>query len=64
MMIIISNKDDIKFKAENVVDGMKIGIIKEKLSKKGIPVIMGFDAKDNKHLELAIKQKDLLDLLL
>ena len=66
MMIIIKNNndDEIKFKAENVIDGMKIGIMKEKFANKGIPIEMSLNLKDSKVLEITIKQKDLLDLLI
>lgn len=64
MMIIISNKDNIKFKAESVIDGMKLGVMKEKLAQKGIPITLGQNIKDERVLEITIKQKDLLDLLL
>ena len=65
MRIIIKNNSDenIKFKAENMIDGMKIGIIKEKLAEKGIPVSIGMNFKDNSDLDITITQKDLIDLL-
>jgi hypothetical protein len=66
MIIIIKNNndDEIKFKAENVIDGMAIGIMKEKFAKKGIPVQMTMKHSDSKILEITIKQKDLLGLLI
>jgi hypothetical protein len=66
MIIIIKNNndDEIKFKAENVIDGMTIGIMKVKCAKKGIPVQMAMKHDDSKILEITIKQKDLLGLLI
>jgi hypothetical protein len=53
--------------AENIIDGMKIGIIKEKLAKKGIPIELGIsDPKEfagQQDLDITFQQKDLIDLL-
>ncbi len=56
-------KDEIIFESESIVDGMKIGVLKEKLAQKGIPVKMQFNPKDNSIVNLIMTQKDLLDLL-
>jgi hypothetical protein len=69
MKIIIRNNNSkkIKFMAENIIDGMKIGIIKEKLAKKGIPIELGIsDPKEfagQQDLDITFQQKDLIDLL-
>lgn len=64
MKIIIRNNNSkkIKFMAENIIDGMKIGIIKEKLAKKGIPIELGMSSTDQ-DLDITFQQKDLIDLL-
>lgn len=66
MLIIIKNNNDdkIKFKAESIIDGMKIGIMKEKFAQKGIPITLGQNLNDSKVLEITIDQNDLLGLLL
>jgi hypothetical protein len=65
MIISISGneKDKLTFFPKSIIDGMKVGIMKEKLRQKGIPVEMEMSANDAKVLKLTISQSDLLDLL-
>ena len=62
-MKITIKKDEIKFEAESIVDGMKVGILKEKFKRQGIPIKLGMGKGDD-ILDITIKQKDLLDMLL
>lgn len=62
-MKITIKKDEIKFEAESIVDGMKVGILKEKFKRQGIPIKLGMGKGDD-ILDITINQKDLLDLLL
>lgn len=56
-----NNDDEIHFKPKTITDGMKIGIIMEKLKSKGVPIKL--DVEDGDITKLSIKQKDLIDLL-
>ena len=62
-MLITTKPELITLKAEDIIDGMKIGIIKEKLAKNGVPVSMGFKINEQDYLEISFSQKDLIDLL-
>ncbi len=65
MIVSISGKekDKITFFPKSIIDGMKIGIMKEKLRQKGIPVEIEMNTTDEAILKLTISQSDLLDLL-
>jgi hypothetical protein len=63
-MIIINNDDEITFQAQSIIDGMKIGIMKEKFISNGIErLTINRNLEDDKFLSITIKQKDLLDVL-
>lgn len=56
-------KDTISFSAESIIDGMKIGIMKEKLRQKGIPAEIEMNVNDEAILKISVSQSDLLGLL-
>ncbi len=57
-----SDKEDIKFFPDSITDGMKVGIIIEKLKKAGIPIKKSFKDTD-KIVSISISKKDLVGLL-
>ena len=58
-----NNDDEIHFKPKTIIDGMKIGIIMEKLKAKGVPIKLEMNAEKQSVEKLSMNQKDLIDLL-
>lgn len=68
MLVYIKYNDkeidkEIHFRPQTIIDGMKIGIIKEKLNKKGVPIKLEVNAEKQTIEKMSIQQKDLIDLL-
>ena len=64
MNIYTTSKENIVFTPETIIDGMKIGIITEKLKKINTKYTLEFNTENSEILErLIISQKDLVDLL-
>lgn len=63
MLINVKNNsdDEIHFYPKTITDGMKIGIMREKIHKQGMTVRLEMDGDEVKCM--SIKQKDLLDIL-
>lgn len=55
------DEDFISFHPESIVDGMKIGIIREKMKTNGLPVKLDFHKDEIK--SLSILKSHLVDLL-
>lgn len=65
MLIYTKNNNDteIHFKPNTIIDGMKIGIIMQKLQAKGVPIKLEMNAEKQTIEKLSLMQKDLIDLL-
>jgi hypothetical protein len=64
MKIEIINNDEITFIAESIIDGMKIGIMKQKIKEKGIPIKLGILKTESlEKLDMTINKSDLLNLI-
>jgi hypothetical protein len=57
------SKTSLILKPENSIDAMNIGIIREKLSHKGVPILMKFDMLKKSIESITIDNEHIIDLI-
>jgi hypothetical protein len=62
-MIIKTLKKEVSFEPENIVDGYKLGILREKCKTKQIPIKMSLDINNKDFVKIMISDDDLLTVI-
>lgn len=62
-MIIKTLKNEVSFEPENIVDGYKIGVLREKCRAKQIPIKMSLDINNKDFVKVIISDDDLLTII-
>lgn len=59
----ITKNKEVSFEPENIVDGYKLGVLREKCRAKQIPIKMSLDINNKDFVKIIISNDDLLTVI-